>query len=302
MLGSLPKTKHFKAIDAEHPEPTLQALRDELRRRLLSDEAEFPPYVLLIDELNELARRDYKPLLVKTCEELSQQGRKVNMFLLAACQDLRQKKIGDFRESLSSAYFFKGKSNQVKAFLDDNDAAKLYRNNVNRHGVALFSAADEEPRLMLIPECKPNDLKRLERGNYSETTQPAGRGDVANEHATKETTVPVNVSEVNNAVNVDLPQNVVNFPVDLRSAADLTGNELLTLQQITSYLAPKLAKKEVKLTAIAEAVKADAGFLSKVIRGQKKLPEQLQQRLTQWIFKHNDNQTQEAAGRNPENA
>ena len=163
LLGSLPKTRHFKAIDAEHPETVLQGLRDELRRRLLSDEETFPPRILLIDELNEVARREYKPLLVKTCEELSQQGRKVNMFLLAACQDLRKNKIGDFRDTLSSAYFFKGKPNHVKAFLDDPDAAKLYRQNVTRHGVALFSAADEEPRLMLIPECKPRDLRLLEK-------------------------------------------------------------------------------------------------------------------------------------------
>ena len=181
LLGSLPNTHHFKAVDAEHPEPTLQALRDELRRRLLSDDDDFPPYILLIDELNELARREYKPLLVKTCEEIAQQGRKVKMFLLCAAQDLRQKKIGDFRDSLSSAYFFKGKSSQVKAFLDDNDAAKLYRQNVNRHGVALFSAADEEPKLMLIPECKPDDLQQVERTlkNHCTRTQQAVRQEIS---------------------------------------------------------------------------------------------------------------------------
>ena len=121
----------------------------------------------------------------------------------------------------------------------------------------------------------------------------AGRGDVQTDSATEETAETFDASEVKEAVNVDRSPNVVKFPADLRSAADLTGKELLTLQEITTYLAPKIAKKEVKLTAIAEAVKVDAGFLSKVIRGQKKLPEQLRQRLTQWILKHFE-QTQEA--------
>jgi hypothetical protein len=172
LFKSLPKTPHFQAIDAERPEPFLQGFRDELRRRLLSDEQEFAPRVLLIDELNEVARKDYKPLLVKTCEEVAQQGRKVNVFLIASAQDLREKKIGDFRASLSSAYFFKGKSSQVKAFLDDNDAAKLYRQNVTRQGVALFSSADDEPRLTVVPECKAADVRRVAELLATDDTRP----------------------------------------------------------------------------------------------------------------------------------
>lgn len=162
LLGSLPKTKHFKAIDCRNPVPALEAFGDELRRRLLSEENDYPPRILLIDELNQLVTEPYKPQLVALCEATAQRGRKVNVFLLATAQDVREKKIGDFRTSLSSAYFFKGKPSQVKAFLDDPDAAKLYRNNVTQHGIALFSAADEAPKLMLIPECRPGDLKRLE--------------------------------------------------------------------------------------------------------------------------------------------
>jgi plasmid maintenance system antidote protein VapI len=164
LLGSLPKTKHFKAIDCKHPMPALAAFGDELRKRLLSEEDEYPPRILLIDELNQLASEPYKPQLAALCEATAQRGRKVNVFLLATAQDVRERKIGDFRSSLSSAYFFKGKPSQVKAFLDDPDATKLYRRNVTRHGIALFSAADEAPRLMTIPECRPMDLKRLEAG------------------------------------------------------------------------------------------------------------------------------------------
>ena len=162
LLGSLPKTRNFKAIDCRNPVPALEAFGAELRKRLLSEEENYAPRILLIDELNELVTEPYKPQLVALCEATAQRGRKVNVFLLATAQDVREKKIGDFRTSLSSAYFFKGKPAQVKAFLDDPDAAKLYRRNVTKHGIALFSAADEAPKLMLIPECRPNDLKRLE--------------------------------------------------------------------------------------------------------------------------------------------
>lgn len=162
LLGSLPKTKHFRAIDCKNPVPALEAFGDELRKRLLSEDDDYPPRILLIDELNQLVTEPYKPQLVALCEATAQRGRKVNVFLLATAQDVREKKIGDFRSSLSSAYFFKGKPSQVKAFLDDPDAAKLYRNHVTQHGIALFSAADEAPKLMMIPECKPTDLKRLE--------------------------------------------------------------------------------------------------------------------------------------------
>ena len=116
LVGSLPQTRHFQIMDATNPVPALTAFGDELRRRLLSTEETFPPRILLVDELNELAKKPYKPQLLATCEATAQGGRKVNMFLLATCQDLREKKIGDFRSSLSSAYFFKGKPAQVNAF------------------------------------------------------------------------------------------------------------------------------------------------------------------------------------------
>ena len=173
LLGSLPKTKHFKAIDCKNPVPALEAFGAELRRRLLDEDDDYAPRILLIDELNQLASEPYKPQLAAICEATAQRGRKVNMFLLATAQDVREKKIGDFRSSLSSAYFFKGKPAQVKAFLDDPDAAKLYRRNVTRHGIALFSAADEMPKLMTIPECKPSDLKRLEFDEPKHTETPA---------------------------------------------------------------------------------------------------------------------------------
>ena len=41
---------------------------------------------------------------------------------------------------------------------------------LTRHGIALFSAADEMPKLMAIPECRPGDLKRLET-EFSEPKQ-----------------------------------------------------------------------------------------------------------------------------------
>lgn len=183
LLGSLPKTKHFRAIDCKNPVPALEAFGDELRRRLLSEENDYPPRILLIDELNQLVTEPYKPQLVALCEATAQRGRKVNVFLLATAQDVREKKIGDFRTSLSSAYFFKGKPSQVKAFLDDPDAARLYRNNVTQHGIALFSAADEAPKLMMIPECRPDDLKRLESAQETAETPTSQQPETPTETA-----------------------------------------------------------------------------------------------------------------------
>ena len=193
LAGSLPRTHHFHLIDAADPVPALQSFGNELSRRLLSQDATFPPRILLIDELNQLASEPYKPQLAGLCEAVAQRGRKVNMFLLATAQDVREKKIGDFRTSLSSAYFFKGKSSQVKAFLDDSDAAKMYRNHVTHHGIALFSAADEEPRLVSIPECRPSDLRYLE----ARADAPRATHDAQRENAIKDTPNDVDPSQVN---------------------------------------------------------------------------------------------------------
>ena len=273
LLGSLPKTRHFQPIDSENPLPALEEFGAELRRRLLSEEESFPPRILLIDELNQLTKEPYKPQLVALCEAVCQRGRKVNVFLLATAQDLREKKIGDFRTSISSAYFFKGKSSQVKAFLADSDAERVYRRNVTRHGVALFSSADEEPRLMSIPECRPQDLLRLGAG--TQPTQPS----------------------VDTGADVDAPQaNVGADVIDFAARREQRGNTTPTVSStkqpesgalpalpqdaLAAQLREYLQAQNMSLSKFADGAGVNKGLLSVFLRGEKRLSEAMIEKVT----------------------
>ena len=281
LFGSLPKTRHFQAIDIENPLPALEEFGAELRRRLLSEEESFPPRILLIDELNQLTKEPYKPQLVALCEAVCQRGRKVNVFLLATAQDLREKKIGDFRTSISSAYFFKGKSSQVKAFLADSDAERVYRRNVTRHGVALFSSADEEPRLMSIPECRPQDLLRLGAG-----TQPQAAGTTQPAQASVDTGADVDAPEAN--VGAD----VIDFAARREQRGNTTPTVSLTKQPDTgalpalpqdalaAQLREYLQAQNMSLSKFADGAGVNKGLLSVFLRGEKRLSEAMSEKVT----------------------
>jgi len=265
LIGSLPKTKHFHAIDAGDPIPALKAFGAELGRRLLSQDATFPPRILLIDELPALARKPYAKQLQVLCETTSQEGRKVNVFLLATAQDLRQKKIGDFRESLSSAYFFKGKPNQVGLFLDDPDAEKLYRKNVNRHGIALFSAADEPPRIMAIPECRPDDLKRLEAAADT-LTSDAPLKVVGGEDVSPSARTGYNVIPFRKPVNTVHAATTAEPPVTTALTTDNAVDEPLPNQ--SEFVAKVRAAMTVNAMSLGELSRqsgVDKGQLSKIL-------------------------------------
>ena len=269
LAGSLPRTRHFHLIDARDPVPALQAFGNELSRRLLSQDATFPPRILLIDELNQLASEPYKPQLAGLCEAVAQRGRKVNMFLLATAQDVREKKIGDFRTSLSSAYFFKGKSSQVKAFLDDSDAAKMYRNHVTHHGIALFSAADEEPRLVSIPECKPSDLRYLE----ARAALPRDAGDAQSVDLSNDTPEQVDAPEVNfeRVKRIETPAE--------RGETDETGVSYSD-EFLREFVQEKIAANDETLSGLAAKIGVNKGNLYRFINSTNAPSDALRSALT----------------------
>ena len=194
LLGSLPHLSQIYAMNDDDPINDFAMIEHELNSRLASDKQAFAPFIFLIDELPTLTKRSYAKPLKDLCESIAQQGRKVSVFLLASAQDLREKKIGDFRASLSSAYFFKGKSAQVKAFLgNDTDAEKQFR-QVHGPGAALFSPTDNEPQLIAIPECRPSDLSPLTRFNRVNDS-------VTSEHHTDHPSNVVNLQEVRERLN-----------------------------------------------------------------------------------------------------
>lgn len=165
LVGSLPSLKNLHVMNEDNPTDDFAVIENELKRRLASEQEHFPPFIFLVDELPTLMKESYAKHLKDVCERIAQQGRKVCVYLLVSAQDLREKKIGDFRASLSSAYFFKGKASQVKAFLgNDSEAEKQFR-QIHGPGMALFSSTHDEPRLVAIPECKPSDLTFLTHFN-----------------------------------------------------------------------------------------------------------------------------------------
>lgn len=284
-LASLPNVRVFPAFETA---AAVETMLSEVQAAIQAGKPADAPSVYILDELRPLNRAcEHVETLM---DILSNEGRKYNQFGVFASQTWEAKMFKQAGSAARDACVLKMAARmpreQARTLFKDGDSArqvaKLARPEMYADSAA-FSG------VVTVPFCSRLELDELaasRMSKHSGNNAQAARGDVETVKTYSETSENENVSEVNSAVNIDLPHNVVNFPVDLRSAANLTGKELLTLQEITAYLAPKLATKQVKLTAIAEAVKADAGFLSKVIRGQKKLPEQLQQRLTQWILKH----------------
>ena len=269
LAASLPSTSHFHILDAADPMAGLAEFGNELRRRLLSQDATFPPRILLVDELPALARKPYAKHLQALCETTSQEGRKVNVFLLATAQDLRQKKIGDFRESLSSAYFFKGKPNQVELFLDDSDAARMYRANVTHQGVALFSSADDAPRLVAIPECKPSDLRYLE----TRAALPRDAGDAQSVDLSNDTPEQVDAPEGNfeRVKRIETPAE--------RGETDETGVSYSD-DFLRSFIQEKIAANDETLSGLAAKIGVNKGNLYRFINSTNAPSDALRSALT----------------------
>ena len=258
LLGSLPTLANLRIMDEENPHHDFLAIESELNRRISSKKDNFAPCIFLIDELPTLAKRPYEKELKCLCESVAQQGRKVNVFLLASAQDLREKKIGDFRASLSSAYFFKGKSSQVKAFLgNDIDAEKQFR-QIHKPGAALFSPTNDETRIVSIPECKIEDLSLL--------TVTASKNDASLDDGDRAASVTPICHSDNVTKDRDRPEN--------QGVTD-SDNTLDTLRN--------LLQNGKKITEIARVTGLDRSLLTNIVNGKRRPSKDVRAKLMSFL-------------------
>lgn len=205
LAQTLPKCRQIRFTGA-NPLPDVRRFAEALQERIDTNTTDAPPLVFVVDELAYCSRQKYFPTFQAMFDRISTEGRKVRVYLLASSQDLRFRKTGDFRDTLSSSFLFNLKSGQVKAFTQDNDLTKLHKvvRVANAPGLALLDLTDGEPAIIKTPFCSPNDARFLPLHNA-----PAARGEEITSGTIEETNAEENTSQdVLNAQN----SNVIPFP------------------------------------------------------------------------------------------
>jgi len=172
LAATLPKTDHFTYLDSKDPVPGFTTFGRHLDARLAGSEAHGEPLVFICDELKAASKKSYKDAMVNLFDRITEEGRKVNVFLLALTQDTRQKYGLVFRDSLESAYAFKMTAGRVKHLLQDKELEDIHK-SIRTPGIALFVSSDGESCLVKVPECSPKHAKYIDVEFHAETTAAA---------------------------------------------------------------------------------------------------------------------------------
>jgi hypothetical protein len=132
----------------------------ELERRLNQEDAEEPPYVIVIDELSCWMKGKYKNSLAFLMEKIAGEGRKVNMYLLCSSTSSLTTRTGNdsaVRDALVSSFVFRCKKNVARYLLQDGEDAKQV-SQIREKGVALFTPASKDSRMVEVLYAKACDM------------------------------------------------------------------------------------------------------------------------------------------------
>lgn len=141
----------------------LQEIRSTIFERKNQIDLSTHPVVLVLDEVAALAKSaTIGKDITHTMEEVSTEGRKCEVYMLASSQTWLAARTGGssvVRDTLTSAYVHRIKPKQANLLLQDKDEAAMVRQYIKRAGDVLLCSVHDDPVVAQMPYTTEEDIK-----------------------------------------------------------------------------------------------------------------------------------------------
>jgi hypothetical protein len=179
LLQPLEATGHVTMLNPFDTPALLQELNQTLDRRLNGQEASEPGILLVIDEMERLAKMDCFDVLIAFLERCTEETRKANITFIGGSHKWTARHFkgrADIRSCMNSMLIHKTKPSQADLLLEDAHDKNLVK-QLHRPGDAILVTDYATPTLVTIPYCKREDMKAIaelvmQNGYTSQAKQP----------------------------------------------------------------------------------------------------------------------------------
>ncbi len=163
LIKPLEKTGHVTVINPFDTSVLISNLNKVLDRRLSGQEPNTPGILLVIDELERLAKMDCFDVLVKFLERCTEETRKANITFIGSSHKWTARHFkgrADIRGCMNSMLIHKTKPSQADLLIEDSQDKNLVK-QIQRPGEAILVTDFDNPILVSMPRCTYEDMKSV---------------------------------------------------------------------------------------------------------------------------------------------
>lgn len=278
LLTPLEQTGNVTIINPFDTPDLLMDLQRRLGRRLSGQEATIPGILLVIDELARLAKTEYFNLLITMLERCTEETRKANMTFIGGSPKWTARHFkgrADIRGCMNSMLIHKTKPSQADLLLEDAHDKHLVK-HLHQPGEAILVTDYSSPVVVSVPFCTRQDMETV-------ADLISNKGKQYRSKTSSTTTIPTqHRTPQPPAAMIQLDQHRKKYKAAWQRGLDpmqLTVEMILDRLVFRKQQEPGFTQSE-----LANQMRISPGYLSKILREQRPLTDDLKQKFSEVLF------------------